>query len=102
MILIEESRSVHLHESNLMVTSKMRRMPNSSSKRLFRGGRVLVCLTAILLMASYFILERVAASVSPLVLGSLTSHQFDPATINGMLIVYSDAVTPECAVDYTP
>lgn len=102
MIPIEESRSVHMLESNLMVTSKIRTMANSRSKKLFRGSRVLVLLTAILLMASYIVLERVAASVSPFVSGGLTSNQFDPATINGMLIVCSDAVTPQCAFDYPP
>ncbi len=94
--------SVHLLESNLLVTSKMRRMANSRSKKLFRGGRVLVLLTAILLMASYVVLQRVAACGSPLVSDGLSSNQFDPATINGMLIVCSDRVTTQCAFDYTP
>ena len=59
-------------------------------------------LTAILLMASYLVLERVAASVLPFVADGLTTNQFDPATINGMRIVCSDRVTPQCAFDYTP
>jgi len=61
-----------------------------------------VLLTAILLMASYVVLQRVAACGSPFVSDGLSSNQFDPGTINGMLIVCSDRVTPQCAFDYTP
>jgi len=80
----------------------MRRRANLGSKKLFRGGRVFVLLTAIFLIASYIVLERVAASVTPFVSDGLTTNQFDPATIDGMLIVCSDRDTPQCAFDYTP
>jgi hypothetical protein len=59
-------------------------------------------LTTILLIASYIVLERVAASVTPFVSNGLTSNQIDPATIDGMLIVCSDRDTPQCAFDDTP
>ena len=63
---------------------------------------VVVCLTAILLMASHIVLERMAVSVSRFVSDGLTSNQLDLATINAMLIVCSDRVAPQWAFDYTP
>ena len=55
-------------------------MTNSRSNRLFGAGRVVVCLTALSMIAAYVIIERVAAAVSPLVMLNLTYTQDDAAT----------------------
>lgn len=55
-------------------------MKNSSSKRCFAIAYLVVYLTVLLLVTGYIVLERVAAAVSPLCMGSLKSAQVEKAT----------------------